>query len=166
MQIVRGSQRGLLLPGVAIEHGWEAEEFLNRTCLKAGLPATAWRDDDTQVFRFEGSEHAGKVLSDEEIADWPSAPPLFSPRDVAAYAQFCGETLRTLMQGATPLYYCPSVSDGNVNARQPAGQPSRNGPGTHQHAAEPQANDAAAVHDVFALRRIGPRACESPHPAE
>ncbi len=115
LQVVRGPERGLLLPGVAIEHGWEAEEFLNRTCLKAGLPATAWRDEETKVFRFEGSEHAGKVLSDEETADWPLAPPLFSPRDVAAYAQFCGETLRTLMQGATPLYYCPSVSDGNVN---------------------------------------------------
>ena len=115
LQVVRGAQRGLLLPGVAVEHGWDAEEFLNRACIKAGLPATAWRDKDTQVFRFEGSEHVGKVLSEEETADWP--PPLpcsrraTSPRMPSSAGKLC----ESLMQGATPLYYCPSVSDGNVN---------------------------------------------------
>jgi AmmeMemoRadiSam system protein B/AmmeMemoRadiSam system protein A len=115
LQVIRGGQRGLLLPGVAVENEWDAEEFLNRTCMKAGLPATAWRDDDTRVFRFEGTEHEGTVLSEQEATDWPRSAGSFSPRDIAAYAQFAGESLRTLMQGATPLYYCPSVSDGNVN---------------------------------------------------
>lgn len=115
LQVVQGGQRGLLLPSVAMEHGWNAAEFLNRTCMKANLPATAWRNDEVKVFRFEGSEHVGSVLTEAEAADWPESPRQFSPRDVAAYTQFCGESLRTLMQGATPLYYCPSVSDGNVN---------------------------------------------------
>jgi AmmeMemoRadiSam system protein A len=35
--------RGLLLPQVAIEHGWDREEFLSETCRKASLPLDAWR---------------------------------------------------------------------------------------------------------------------------
>jgi AmmeMemoRadiSam system protein A len=38
-----GRRRGLLLPQVAPEHGWSAEEFLIHTCLKARLPGDAWR---------------------------------------------------------------------------------------------------------------------------
>ena len=38
-----GRRRGLLLPQVAPEHGWDAEEFLTHTCLKARLQADAWR---------------------------------------------------------------------------------------------------------------------------
>lgn len=35
--------RGLLLPQVAAEHGWDRETFLDETCHKAGLPPDAWR---------------------------------------------------------------------------------------------------------------------------
>src|SRR5262249_12021570 len=38
----RGSQRGLLLPQVATEHGWDAATLAANTCLKAGLPRDAW----------------------------------------------------------------------------------------------------------------------------
>lgn len=38
-----GRRRGLLLPQVAPEHGWNAEQLLTHTCLKARLPADAWR---------------------------------------------------------------------------------------------------------------------------
>ena len=41
--ISRGAQRGLLLPQVAVEWKWNREQFLEETCLKAGLPANAWR---------------------------------------------------------------------------------------------------------------------------
>jgi AmmeMemoRadiSam system protein A len=36
--------RGLLLPQVATEHGWDRITFLEQTCRKAGLRATAWRE--------------------------------------------------------------------------------------------------------------------------
>ncbi|HUO24890.1 MAG TPA: AmmeMemoRadiSam system protein A [Candidatus Aquilonibacter sp.] len=36
-------RRGLLLPQVPIEHGWNRETFLDQTCRKAGLPDDAWR---------------------------------------------------------------------------------------------------------------------------
>lgn len=41
--ITQGSQRGLLLPQVAREHGWDREHFLEETCIKAGLERNAWR---------------------------------------------------------------------------------------------------------------------------
>jgi AmmeMemoRadiSam system protein A len=37
-----GNHRGLLLPQVALEHGWDRETFLRYTCVKAGLPESAW----------------------------------------------------------------------------------------------------------------------------
>jgi uncharacterized protein len=36
-------RRGLLLPQVPLEHGWDRETFLDQTCRKAGLPENAWR---------------------------------------------------------------------------------------------------------------------------
>jgi AmmeMemoRadiSam system protein A len=43
---LRTQQRsGLLLPQVATERGWTPEEFLDRTCLKAGLPEGAWKKE-------------------------------------------------------------------------------------------------------------------------
>jgi uncharacterized protein len=39
--------RGLLLPQVPIEHGWDRITFLEQTCKKAGLPPDAWRTSAT-----------------------------------------------------------------------------------------------------------------------
>ncbi|HEV2721056.1 MAG TPA: AmmeMemoRadiSam system protein A [Thermoanaerobaculia bacterium] len=50
--VSRGRQAGLLLPQVATEYGWERETFLSQTCVKAGLPASAWRRQDTRIERF------------------------------------------------------------------------------------------------------------------
>jgi AmmeMemoRadiSam system protein B/AmmeMemoRadiSam system protein A len=41
--IVKGANKGLLLPQVAVENGWGLKEFLERACLKAGLPRNAWK---------------------------------------------------------------------------------------------------------------------------
>jgi uncharacterized protein len=38
-----GRFRGLLLPQVAVQWHWDAEQFLAQTCEKAGLPPDAWR---------------------------------------------------------------------------------------------------------------------------
>lgn len=51
--IRRGLASGCLLPQVASERGWSAEEFLSQCCSgKAGLDANAWRDPDTEVYLF------------------------------------------------------------------------------------------------------------------
>lgn len=41
--VSKGSNRGLLLPQVPGEYGWDRETFLRHGCLKAGLPEDAWR---------------------------------------------------------------------------------------------------------------------------
>jgi len=49
----RGLQRGLFLPQVATDHHFDKETFLSRCCAeKAGLPADAWRQPDTEVLLF------------------------------------------------------------------------------------------------------------------
>ncbi len=48
----RGYNRGLLLPQVATEYGWDREMFLRQTARKADLPQTAWKDPATKIFIF------------------------------------------------------------------------------------------------------------------
>jgi AmmeMemoRadiSam system protein A len=50
--VERGHHRGLLLPQVAIEHGWDAATFLEQTCRKAGLPSDGWQHG-AAIWRFE-----------------------------------------------------------------------------------------------------------------
>jgi uncharacterized protein len=62
-----GHHRGLLLPQVAIEWEWNAEEFLEQTCVKAGLTADMWLDPRTKLFKFQGeifseSSPSGQVV--------------------------------------------------------------------------------------------------------
>ena len=45
-------RRGLLLPQVAVEQGWDAAGLLSGTCRKAGLPAGAWKEPDARMFTF------------------------------------------------------------------------------------------------------------------
>jgi uncharacterized protein (TIGR00296 family) len=49
-----GPYRGLLLPQVPVEWGWDAEEFLSQTCMKAGMSPDMWLDQRTTLYRFEG----------------------------------------------------------------------------------------------------------------
>ena len=49
----RGGRSGCFLPRVASERGWSAAQFLSNCCtMKAGLPADAWRDSETEVLLF------------------------------------------------------------------------------------------------------------------
>jgi AmmeMemoRadiSam system protein A len=50
--ISSGRRRGVLLPQVAVEHGWDRETFLAHTCWKAGLPEDAWREPGVDLQAF------------------------------------------------------------------------------------------------------------------
>jgi AmmeMemoRadiSam system protein A len=52
LMISRGTQRGVLLPQVAIECRWGAARFLEETCVKAGLERDAWREPGTKIRCF------------------------------------------------------------------------------------------------------------------
>lgn len=63
--VERGHRRGILLPQVPVEWGWDVPAFLGHACRKAGLPDDAWRDGGTVVSTFtadvfgEDEKHAG-----------------------------------------------------------------------------------------------------------
>jgi AmmeMemoRadiSam system protein A len=50
--IEKSFYRGVLLPQVAVERGWDRITFLRQTCLKAGLPPDAWDSDDAEIYIF------------------------------------------------------------------------------------------------------------------
>jgi len=52
LYIASGVKRGVLLPQVATQYGWDIKTFLEQTCLKAGLRKNAWRESDAQVSGF------------------------------------------------------------------------------------------------------------------
>jgi AmmeMemoRadiSam system protein A len=58
LYIVRGFNRGLLLPQVATQCQWDRLPFLEQTCCKAGLPPDAWKDPNTQIFVFSAEVFA------------------------------------------------------------------------------------------------------------
>jgi uncharacterized protein (TIGR00296 family) len=51
--IERGFYKGLLLPQVPVEWGWDEEEFLCQCCIKAGLPPDCWLMNGTKVYKFQ-----------------------------------------------------------------------------------------------------------------
>lgn len=50
--VKQGETEGILLPQVPLEQHWDRDTFLKETCLKAGLPPDAWKDDATDIFMF------------------------------------------------------------------------------------------------------------------
>ena len=64
---------GLLLPQVAPEEGWSAEELLDGTCEKAGLPPKSWQDPRVRVRRFEAEVFRELAPGGEVVRDDPAA---------------------------------------------------------------------------------------------
>jgi len=60
--ISKAGQRGLLLPQVPIEHGWDRITFLEQTCRKAGLPSDAWKNG-ASIESF-----TAEIFSDQDTA--------------------------------------------------------------------------------------------------
>jgi AmmeMemoRadiSam system protein A len=50
--ITRGPRRGVLLPQVPLEWGWDRLTYLDELCLKAGLPEGSWKLADTKLEAF------------------------------------------------------------------------------------------------------------------
>ncbi len=71
--VKQGRYEGLLLPQVAVEQGWDRRQFVEETCQKAGLSPNAWKDEQTDIFRFT-------ALVFEEHASAPPAPAQSRPQ--------------------------------------------------------------------------------------
>ncbi len=53
--------RGLFLPQVPVEQGWDVRQYLDHLSYKAGLPAGAWRDPEARISRFQGEIFCERV---------------------------------------------------------------------------------------------------------
>lgn len=62
LMISKEPYRGLLLPQVATEYHWNREQFLEQTCIKAGLPRDAWRSPAVKIEAF-----TALVFSEESV---------------------------------------------------------------------------------------------------
>ena len=65
-----GWHRGLLLPQVATEWGWDRAMFVTQTCLKAGLPTDAWQRG-AKLYRFEAEVFGERDTPGAFIASKP-----------------------------------------------------------------------------------------------
>jgi AmmeMemoRadiSam system protein B/AmmeMemoRadiSam system protein A len=129
IQISRGGNRGLLLPGVALEYGMNAQAFWEAGCRKAGLPNDAWLDDRSLLHTFEGraihgplsaTENIDKKTADEMIfaakfnrtGPRVAGPTLFEAEEIR---NVCMATFRGMVEGVSPASYFPGLFDGNVS---------------------------------------------------
>jgi uncharacterized protein len=73
LMAVRGSRRGVLLPQVAAEHGFDLPTFIQETLKKAGLPPDALERGGATLLAFEG-----EVLAEDPrdaTGPAPGSPP-------------------------------------------------------------------------------------------
>jgi len=61
--VSKAGQRGLLLPQVAVQFGWDAKRFLEETCVKGGLDRNAWTESSTRVQAF-----AAEIFTESMLA--------------------------------------------------------------------------------------------------
>lgn len=61
--IINPRGRGVLLPQVATEHGWDRQTFLDQTCLKAGLRPGCWQDPATTILVF-----SAEIFGEKQVA--------------------------------------------------------------------------------------------------
>ena len=62
-----GGRRGLLLPQVPVEWGWDAREFLAHLSLKAGLPPDAWTYGGARISAFRGEIYSEAIPNGDVV---------------------------------------------------------------------------------------------------
>lgn len=65
--IESGPYRGVLLPQVAVEYGWNVDEFLEAVCTKAGVDRFAWKDPSSELMVF-----TAQVIDEENFRHEPA----------------------------------------------------------------------------------------------
>ena len=62
--IKHGFYQGLLLPQVATEYGWDRIQFLEHTCLKAGLYRDCYKEKKCEIYIFSATVFSEKELKE------------------------------------------------------------------------------------------------------
>ncbi|MEM8734211.1 MAG: AmmeMemoRadiSam system protein A [Planctomycetota bacterium] len=115
LMIRRGEQSGLLLPSVATERRWDAEQFLHAVCQKANLPISAWEHADTQLFTFDGTPMGAplKKYLPETLNSF--VPSVLNGEVLNSYTRIVGQNIVAFCSGGTPSYVIPELPDATVN---------------------------------------------------
>jgi AmmeMemoRadiSam system radical SAM enzyme/AmmeMemoRadiSam system protein B/AmmeMemoRadiSam system protein A len=113
IQVMRGQARGLFLPSVALENQWDAWTLLDRVCVKAGLPAGAWKEEDTTLLTFEG-EALHSALAHHFSGPVAAVAGTYGAEDLAKLTALCRTNLMDLLRGAAPHYF-GGAADGMLN---------------------------------------------------
>ncbi len=114
LQIRSGDKGGLLLPSVATEQGYSAEDFLRQVCRKAGLANSAWMSNDTQLLRFQGRSIPG-LMDASQLGDGDRVvDSRFTPTQIEMLARHSRATIGANLEGRTPNYYAAGAADGDV----------------------------------------------------
>ena len=109
LRIQMGGQSGLLLPQVPTEQGWDARQFLDAVCRKAGLPAGTWQSDEADLQLFDGIHFGGDFVIDP--SKQAAEPRLLAPQELTGYRDWVKSNLIAIQSGATPMYYATGLSD-------------------------------------------------------
>jgi AmmeMemoRadiSam system protein A len=64
--VKHGYYQGLLLPQVATEYGWDRKEFIEHTCMKAGLHRDCYRNSKCEIFIFSATVFGEKNRSKKQ----------------------------------------------------------------------------------------------------
>lgn len=118
LMIIQGEHRGLLLPGVATDLKLNAEQFLEETCVKAGLQRNAWKNENALLFRFQGILLKSRLrdMVPEKLAAQILLPPQGPTRDdLAKLADHCYKNIGKLYENKIPDFYLPGAYDGTIN---------------------------------------------------
>jgi AmmeMemoRadiSam system protein B/AmmeMemoRadiSam system protein A len=115
LRIQAGEKSGLLLPSVATDQGWDARQFLDGVCRKAGLLVDAWRQPQTRLEIFEGlafsapfpSDLADRPISDNDECVGSVSPPQNRP-SLKRLARWIGCNVRDPL--ATDRHRQPAVA--------------------------------------------------------
>ncbi|MGI9470987.1 MAG: AmmeMemoRadiSam system radical SAM enzyme, partial [Rubripirellula sp.] len=112
LRIRLGNQVGLLLPVVARERDWDARQFLDAVCNKAGLPPGSWRRQDALVEVFDGIDYSAPfaVATDAGLSE----APLVDEDTLQRLCRWIKGNLTALSMGATPFYYATAIEDKTV----------------------------------------------------
>lgn len=75
LMVTCGARRGLLLPQVPTQFGWDAARFLQETCVKAGLHYQAWRDPQARIEAFTAEVFCESEMLSLSLPSAASATP-------------------------------------------------------------------------------------------
>jgi len=76
----KGEIEGIFLPQVPVEEHWNRDTFIEQTCLKAGLPPQAWKDEDTDIYMFTALVFGEHTPADTSLPERPTGPSPTQPK--------------------------------------------------------------------------------------